>query len=313
MSTQLTTQPSIQLSANVAMPMVGFGTYLISNDDCRQVVATAINTGYRHIDTAQGYQNEAGVGAAIQSGIASGELRRKDLFLTTKLWPGNAAWGQEPADTVDKVVAACNDSLARLQMDYVDLYLIHAPFTREQRLVQWRGLLELQQQGKARAVGVSNFNQQHIEDIIAAGLPLPAINQIELHPWSQKPELTRYLADKGIVAMAYSSLVPLSSWREVAGQDSAKTEQMRADGLAETSPFKRMAAKYGISESQLLLRWGVQQGFPVIPKSTSPQRMAENLAIFDFEIDAADMQEIATMNRGDGVAWAIGDPSTWGQ
>ncbi len=142
-----------------------------------------------------------------------------------------------------------------------------------------------------------------------SGLPLPALNQIELHPWSQKPELTRYLTDKGIAAMAYSSLVPLSSWRDVEGQDSAKTEQMKSDGAEGDSAFKRMAAKYGVSEPQLLLHWGIQKGYPVIPKSTNSERMRQNLDVFGFNIDAADMAEIDTMDRGDGVAWAFGDPS----
>jgi 2,5-diketo-D-gluconate reductase A len=297
-----------QLQKDVQMPMVGFGTYLISSADAAGLVAYAIGAGYRLVDTAEGYQNEDGVGSGIQASIEDGTVTRAELFVTTKLWPGNAKWGETPK-TFDATIEACHASLARMQLDYVDLYLIHAPFQKEHRLEQWRALVALQKQGKVRAIGVSNFTQEHIDDIIAAGLPLPALNQIELHPWSQKPELVNYLAGKGIFAMAYSSLVPLSSWRDAEGQDSAKTAEMKADSKLDASPLKSMSAKYSVSESQLLLRWGIQKGFAVIPKSTKTERMKLNLDIFDFKIDAPDMAIIATLDRGDGVAWAVGDPS----
>lgn len=127
-------------------------------------------------------------------------------------------------------MTSLDESLDRLGLGYVDLYLIHAPFEREQRVAQWRGLVEARRQGKARAIGVSNYSSKHIEELRSAGLPMPAANQLELHPWSQKPDLVRYLGDHGITPIAYSSLVPLSTWRTVAGQDSAKTEAMKADG-----------------------------------------------------------------------------------
>jgi 2,5-diketo-D-gluconate reductase A len=177
------------------------------------------------------------------------------------------------------------------------------------RQAQWRGLVELQRQGKARAVGVSNFSAEHIEALKAAGLPVPVANQIELHPWSQKPELVRYLADNAITPIAYSSLVPLSTWRTAAGQDSAKTDQMKADGAQAGAPFKVMAEKYGVSESRVLLRWAIQKGYPVLPKSTNADRIRENADIFDFDIDDGDMAAIEKMDRGDGVAWAMGDPT----
>ncbi len=194
-------------------------------------------------------------------------------------------------------------------MDYVDLYLIHAPFEKEQRLAQWRGLVALREQKKARAIGVSNFHVKHLEELEAAGLPMPNANQIELHPWSQKPELVAYLERRGIVPIAYSSLVPLSTWRHAPGHDSAKTDAMKADGQRADSPFKAMAAKYGVTEAQVLLRWGVQRGFPVLPKSTDRGRMRENADVFSFSIDDADMATIAAMDRGDGVAWPVGDPT----
>ena len=202
-----------------------------------------------------------------------------------------------------------NASLECLQLDYIDLYLIHAPFDPDQRLEQWRGLVELEQQGKVRAIGVSNFNEHHIEELKTAGLPLPAANQIELHPWSQKPQLVKYLRENGIAPIAYSSLVPLSTWRIAEGQDSAKTEQMRADGDGVDSSFRGMAEKYGVSEAQVLLRWGVQKGYPVLPKSMNLERLKQNIDLFSFSIDEDDMAAIEKMNRGDGVAWAFGDPT----
>jgi len=304
----MTESRTVDLTDEVQLPMVGFGTYLISDADAPASVSAAIRAGYRHVDTAEAYQNEKGVGKAIRECLKSEGLSREQIFVTTKLWPGNATWGETPK-TTESTIDSLNSSLARLQLDYVDLYLIHVPFQPEQRLAQWRGLIELRRQGKARAIGVSNFSEAHIEAIKAAGLPLPDANQIELHPWSQKPTLVSYLRESGITAIAYSSLVPLSTWRAVKGQDSAKTEQMKADGENADSPFRAMAAKYGVSEAQVLLRWGVQKGYPVLPKSTNPDRLHQNLDLFSFSIDDEDMAAIERMDRGDGVAWAIGDPT----
>jgi 2,5-diketo-D-gluconate reductase A len=297
-----------RLTADVDIPYLGFGTYLITNDEVAAAVVTAIRAGYRHIDTAEGYQNESGVGAGIKQALESEGLARGDLFVTTKLWPGNPAWGQ-PAKTTESTVTSLHESLARLGLDCVDLYLIHAPFERDQRIAQWHGLVELKRQGKARAIGVSNFSIKHIEELKAAGLPMPDANQIELHPWSQKPELARYLNDNRITPIAYSSLVPLSTWRSVKGQDSAKTDQMKAEGQQPDAPFKVMAKKYGVSEAQVLLRWAIQKGYPVLPKSISPERIRNNADIFGFEIDDDDMASIEKMDRGDGLAWAMGDPT----
>jgi 2,5-diketo-D-gluconate reductase A len=296
------------LTTDIEIPYLGFGTYLIGNDEVAAAVREAIRAGYRHIDTAEGYKNEAGVGAGIKQALESEGLSRRDLFVTTKLWPGNRAWGQEPKTTAS-AVTSLEESLQRLGLTYVDLYLIHAPFEREQRLAQWRGLVELQRQEKARAIGVSNFSIEHIEELRAAGLPLPAANQIELHPWSQKPALVRYLEANAITPIAYSSLVPLSTWRTAEGQASAKTDQMRADGAQAETPFKILAAKYGVSEAQVLLRWAVQKRYPVLPKSTDPERIRRNADIFGFAIDDKDMAAIEKLDRGDGVAWASGDPT----
>ena len=295
------------LTPDVAIPYLGFGTYLIPDAEASDAVYEAMRAGYRHIDTAEAYQNEAGVGDGIRRALAAEGLSRRDVFVTTKLWPGNAAWGQTPK-TTETTIASLHQSLARLGMDYVDLYLIHAPYDREQRLAQWRGLVELQQQGKARAIGVSNFDIAHLAELEAAGLPRPAANQLELHPWSQKPVLVRYLAEQGITPIAYSSLVPLSTWRTAEGHASAKTSAMQADGERADSPFRAMAAKHGVSEAQILLRWAIELGYPVLPKSTRPERMRQNADLFSFALDDADMAAIATMDRGDGVAWPGGDP-----
>jgi 2,5-diketo-D-gluconate reductase A len=297
-----------KLASGAEIPLLGFGTYLIDDHEAAAAVRAAIGAGYRHIDTAEGYQNESGVGVGIRQASEAESLTRADLFVTTKLWPGNPAWGQV-AKTTDTTVTSLDQSLERLGLDYVDLYLIHAPFGHDARLAQWRGLVELQRQGKARAIGVSNFSIQHLEELKAAGLPKPAVNQIELHPWSQKPELVHYLEANGILPIAYSSLVPLSSWRTAEGQSSAKTDRMKADGEQPDAPFKLMAAKYGVSEAQVLLRWAIQKGYPVLPKSTSPERIRSNADIFGFSIDDADMAAIARMDRGGGVAWAMGDPT----
>jgi len=298
----------IKLTQDISIPTVGFGTYLIKDEDAQSLVHQAIRLGYRHLDTAEKYQNETGVGLGIKAALGQTGISRDELFITTKLWPGNEDWGQAPK-TYNSTIESLDGSLARLQLDYVDLYLIHAPFPKAQRLEQWKALIELRRLGKARAIGVSNFDETHIDEIKTAGLPLPEANQIELHPWSQKQGLVSYLAENEITAIAYSSLVPLSTWRDVEGQPSAKTEDMKVNGADENSPFKIMAKKYGVSQAQVLLRWGLQKGYAVLPKSRSEERMRENFNLFSFEIDAEDMAAIADMDMGAGVAWDSGDPS----
>ena len=298
----------INLTPNITIPMVGFGTYLIRNEDAQSLVHQALRAGYRHVDTAEIYGNEKGVGLGIAEGLEELDLSRDELFVTTKLWPGNEERGQPPK-TYESTLESLDTSLARLNLDYVDLYLIHAPFPKKQRLEQWQALIELRRQGKVRAIGVSNFSERHIEEIRAAGLPLPDADQIELHPWSQKTELVSYLNVNGISIIAYSSLVPLSSWREAAGQKSAKTVEMKLEGEGADSPFKIMAKKYGVTEAQVLLRWGLQKGYAVLPKSSNEDRIRTNIDLFSFDIDDADMAAMAEMDRGDGVAWTAGDPT----
>ena len=297
----------LNLTKSIQIPMIGFGTYTINTDEAKTCVHNAIRYGYRHIDTAEGYGNEKGVGHALKNAQKELRLSREDLFVTTKLAPGNEAWGQT-LKTYDSTIASLNSSLTNLDLDYVDLYLIHAPFAKSKRLEQWNALVELRKQGKVRAIGVSNFNKSHIEEIKSAGLPIPDANQIELHPWSQKSELVSYLRDNGIIPIAYSSLVPLAEWRAKEGQESSKTEKMKSDGADRHSPFKVMAKKYFVTEAQVLLRWGVQKGYPVLPKSINEERIRLNMDLFSFEIDNGDMSAIEDMDRGGGIAWPSGDP-----
>ena len=298
------TQDTFRLNDTTQIPVVGFGTYLIDSADAAATVATAIEIGYRHIDTAAAYGNEAEVGKGIARGYKAAGITRADIFVTAKLWPGNPAWGDAPKDGA-ATAAAFDDSLIKLGIDYADLYLIHAPYGGDLRLMQWRALLDLQSAGKARAIGVSNFNVTHLDEIKDAGLSMPEANQIKLHPWAQKPAFLSYIVANEIAPIAYSSLVPLSTWRTQDGQASAKMDDMKASSAA----FASMAAKYGISEAQLLLRWGVQNGFAVLPKSMNADRMRLNIDLSGFEIDAADLALIKTMDLDHGVAWASGDPS----
>ncbi|WP_405124999.1 aldo/keto reductase family protein [Ralstonia pseudosolanacearum] len=302
----MTVQQRFSLNSETQFPTVGFGTYLISSDDAAEAVSRAIAAGYRHIDTAAVYENERAVGEGIRTGLTATGLLRTDIFVTTKLWPGYAGWGEEPKSEAE-TLAAFDGSLDRLGLDYVDLYLIHSPHGGSQRLAQWRALVQLKQAGKAHSIGVSNYSQKHIEEIKAAGLPLPEANQIELHPWSQKVELVTYLRENGIAPIAYSSLAPLSNWRGEDVAASSKTNAMEQGGEV----FVKLAAKYGVSEAQFLLRWGIQNGYAVLPKSLNQKRMIDNLDIFGFSIDEDDISLIRTLDRGDGIAWgATGDPTS---
>ncbi len=288
------------------MPTIGFGTYLIPNEEAKKTINTALKIGYRHIDTAEVYRNEVGIGLGLKDSLSEFSIQRDDIFVTSKVFPGNPSWGREPKN-YKACIEACNSSLARLNLDNLDCYLIHAPFCKDLRLEQWRALCDLKKEGKTRTIGVSNYSKAHIQEIINEGLEVPEYNQIELHPWCQKEKLVSFLKEKNITIVAYSSLVPLEGWRAKPNQDSAKPQTMKEAGADSCSPFKRMASKYGVSEAQILLKWGLQMGFVILPKSSDESRIRENFKL-SFQIDDADMNEISTLDKGDGVAWPNGDP-----
>ena len=293
-------------SKNHIVPRIGLGTYNMNSQEAEDMTYAAIKYGYRHIDTAAVYRNEDGVGRALKRIYEDTELKRSDLTITTKLWPG----GLVKVDRVKNNVGAIKSldkSLRNLDEDYVDLYLIHSPHAKNKRLEQWETLLTQQEQGKVKNIGVSNWGINHIEELNDKGYPLPSANQIEIHPWSQKPELVSYLKENDIDIIAYSSLVPLSTWRHKDGENSLKTDEMYKDGNDLESPFKKMASKYDVTEAQVLLKWALQLGYAILPKSIQIDRMQENFDL-DFRIDEEDMNLIEQLDRGGSVTWEYGDP-----
>ena len=293
-------------SKNHIVPRIGLGTYNMTSQEAEDMTYAAIKFGYRHIDTAAVYRNEDGVGRALKRIYEDTDLKRSDLTITTKLWPG----GLVKVDRVKNNVGAIKSldkSLRNLDEDYVDLYLIHSPHAKNKRLEQWETLLTQQEQDKVKNIGVSNWGINHIEELNDKGYPLPSANQIEIHPWSQKPELVSYLKENDIDIIAYSSLVPLSTWRHKDGENSLKTDEMYKDGNDLESPFKKMASKYDVTEAQVLLKWALQLGYAILPKSIQIDRMQENFEL-DFRIDEEDMNLIEQLDRGGSVTWEYGDP-----
>ena len=278
----------------------------MNSNEAEEMSYAAIDYGYRHIDTAAVYRNEDGVGRALKRIFTDTNLERNDIAITTKLWPG----GLVKVDRIknrEGTIKTLDKSPRNLDLDYVDLYLIHSPHGKSKRLDQWETLLSQQDQGKIKNIGVSNWGINHIEELNDKGYPLPAANQIELHPWSQKPKLVRYLKEKDIDIIAYSSLVPLSTWRHKDGENSLKTKEMYKDSKDSESPFKKLAAQYEVTEAQVLLKWALQLGYAILPKSVQIERMKKNFD-FDFTISESDMQLIKLLDRGGSVTWEYGDP-----
>ncbi len=289
---------SASTRSQIGMPLVGFGTYQLSIDQAEFCVQEALKAGFRHIDSAEGYHNEAGTGR----GIKTAGVSRDDLFVTTKLFPGNKHWGA-PEKTYDQTIETLKNQLTQLQLDYVDLYLIHAPLS-ELRLEQWRALAELKKSGLTQHIGVSNYNQELIKEILDAGLAKPEANQIEFHPICTRIDLTRYMQANSIAPIAYSSLAPLSTWRVEAGQGGEVLAELKA---ACQSVTNEIATKLEVSDAKLLLRWGLQHGYGVLTKSSKPERIRENFDLFDFEIPAKDMQRLNQLNQDQTFAWAAND------
>ncbi|SFM17635.1 Aldo/keto reductase [Desulfomicrobium norvegicum] len=258
---------TIILNNGVEMPILGFGVFQIADPaQCEQCVAQALETGYRLIDTAASYQNEESVGRALsQSGIP-----RQDLFITTKLWLEDAGY--------EKTKKAFDKSLAKLRLDYLDLYLIHQPYGDVYGA--WRAMEELYREGRVRAIGVSNFYPDRILDLILHNEVLPAINQIETHPFCQQVATQRFLKD---------SNVQIESWGPFAEG---------RNNLFGNEVLQTIAAKHGRTVAQVVLRWLTQRGIIAIPKSVRPDRMAENFAIFDFSLTMEDMAEIGKLDMG---------------
>jgi 2,5-diketo-D-gluconate reductase A len=262
-------QSVLTLNTGAEIPQLGIGVFKVDDDECERVVSDALELGYRHIDTAMIYRNEAAVGRAI----ANSGIPRDELFVTTKIW--NSDQGK------DTTAAALETSLELLGLDSVDLYLIHWPAPLREKYVEtWLALEELAAAGSTKAVGVSNFEPEHLENILDAGSVVPAINQIELHPAFQQRAVRHVGEPHGIITEAWGPL----------GQ--GKYDLAELPGLGE------LATKHGKTIQQIVLRWHIQEGVVVFPKSVRKERMAENLDIFDFALDANDMNTMVAMDSG---------------
>ena len=293
-------------STNQYVPSIGLGTYNMSSEEAEKMTYEAIKYGYRHIDTAAVYKNEDGVARALKRIFKETQLRRDDVCITTKLWPGGLIKLERIRDYKD-TLKSFEKSLMRLNLEYIDLYLIHSPHGKNKRIEQWKSLMKLKETEKVKYIGVSNWGINHINELKENDLPLPDANQIEIHPWSQKPELIKYLRENNIDIIAYSSLVPLSTWRHKVGENSKKTDEMYKLGESDDSPFKLLAQKYKCTEAQFLLQWAVQQNFAVLPKTVNLDRMKENFD-FNFEINQNDMHYVQTLDMGESITWEYGDP-----
>ncbi|MFD9632010.1 aldo/keto reductase [Streptomyces violascens] len=260
--------PSITLNNGVEMPQLGFGVWQVPDDEATKAIATAIESGYRSIDTAAIYDNERGTGKAVAaSGVA-----REDLFVTTKLWNSEQGY--------DSTLRAFDASLDKLGLDYVDLYLIHWPVPAKDAYVDTYAAFEkIYADGRAKAIGVSNFQPVHLERLLGETSVAPAVNQIELHPQLAQAESRALHAKHSIATEAWS---PLGQGR----------------GLLEVPTVVAIAQKHGRTAAQVVLRWHLQIGNVVIPKSVTPSRIKENIDVFDFELDADDLAALAALDEG---------------
>lgn len=260
--------PFLTLNNGVRMPQLGYGVWQVPDAEAEQAVGTALEAGYRSIDTAAIYGNETGTGKAV---AASG-LPREELFVTTKLWNSDQGY--------DATLRAFDDSLAKLGLEYVDLYLIHWPVPNKDAYVDtYRAFEKILADGRARAIGVSNFHPEHLERLIAETSVVPAVNQIELHPQLQQAVARAAHERHGIATEAWS---PLGQGR----------------GLLDVPAIVAIARKHARTPAQVVLRWHIQLGNLVIPKSVTPARIRENIAVFDFTLDAEDLAGLAALDEG---------------
>lgn len=262
------TVPMITLNNGVQIPQLGFGTYQIPPEDTAGAVATALKAGYRHIDTAEMYGNEAGVGEAVRN---SG-LDRSEVFVTSKLNNGFHAY--------DDALVAMDATLDELGLEYVNLFLIHWPLPEVGDFTEtWRAMEEMYRQGKARAIGVSNFQPHHINKVLDSGTVVPAVNQIEVHPYFVQNDVREANAGHDIVTEAWSPI---------------------AQGAVLDDPtIVRIAERLERTPAQVVLRWHIERGDVVFPKSVTPQRIEENFALFDFELTDADRADITALDKGE--------------
>ncbi|MBS4179571.1 aldo/keto reductase [Lederbergia citrea] len=259
----------ITLNNGIRTPQLGYGVWKIPNEEAANAVEQALETGYRLIDTAKIYRNELGVGEAL----ANSNVPREELFITTKLW--NADQGYE------NTLKAFDESLEKLGLDYVDLYLIHWPTPKFDTYVEtYKALEKIYKDGRAKAIGVCNFEMEHLQRILDECEVVPAVNQVECHPYLQQKELKEFCKQHGIYLEAYSPL-------------------MNGTKVIEDQVIKEIAEQYGKTPAQVILRWHLQTDVLVIPKTVTPSRMEENLNVFDFELSQADMDKIAALDRNE--------------
>ena len=260
--------PNLVLNNGIEIPQVGFGVWRVPADRTREAVTTALDAGYRHVDTAALYRNEEGVGQAVRD---SG-LDRDAVFVTTKVW--NADQGY------DATLRAFDTSMERLGFEVLDLYLIHWPLPAQDTAAEtWRAMERLYRDGRIRAIGVSNFQPDHLRRLLDRSEVVPVVNQVELHPYLQQADVRRADEELGVLTEAWAPLA-------------------RGGELLSDPVIVRLADKHGRTPAQVVLRWHVQLGTIVIPKSVTPARVAENIDLFGFELDEDDMAAVAALDRG---------------
>eukprot|EP00035_Acanthoeca_spectabilis_P002727 m.89202 g.89202 ORF g.89202 m.89202 type:complete len:344 (+) comp11712_c0_seq2:52-1083(+) len=314
---------SVVLNTGAKMPTVGLGLWKSKPGEVKQAVLSALKQGYRLLDGAAAYQNEAEVGDAITEAIETGVVKREELFVVSKLFNTAHVWKGDAT----RVAAACDQTLKDLKLDYLDLYLMHWPFAFEQTELQsigglrlpdgtpnpklvfeiefmetWAEMVKLYKAGKVKAIGVSNFTEKQLGELLAGSSGVvPAINQVELHPYLQQPDLRAFCAEKGIQVMAYSGLGSGDSYSGTSFPLAGDGPFQCASGgatLLKNAVVNEIAAKLAKSPAQILIRWSVQSGAICIPKTVKPERIAENHDVYGWEIPADDMAALSALNCG---------------
>jgi len=265
----LTAQSTVTLSSGAKLPVIGFGA--LGQGDAKTAIAEALKAKYRQIDGAQMYENEDQCGAAIrESGVP-----RAEIFATSKIASADNGHGY------DKVTKGVDESLKKWGLDYFDLFLIHDPLAKDLRVESYKALVDAQKAGKIKSFGVSNYGVKHLEEIKKAGLPLPAVNQIELHPYLQQREIAEYCKKNNIIIQAYCPLIRGAS----------------------DSVIDEVAKKHNREPAQVLIRWSLQKGYVPLPKSGTPSRIQSNIKVFDFELSEEDIAKLDTLEKGKPCSW----------